>query len=684
MYTKEEMRNLVNELNKASDAYYNGNEIMSNFEFDEKMGKLEEMEKELGVLPDSPSINVGYAVKVDALKKVTHRYPALSLDKTKDIDELVGSFSKAMNSDTVLMWKMDGSTINLVYKDGKLVLASTRGNGEIGQDITHNAPFIKGICREIPYKDDVYIRGEAVMTYTEFNRINNETEEGQKFTNPRNLANATVSMIDSREMRKREIQFYAFSLVAVEGMEKMTFEERLRWIEAQGIQTVPYKKCDISSLKAEMTKWGDDLINKIDYPVDGLVVALNDAPYADTLPGTDKHPNTMRGYAFKWQDEEAQTTLCDIEWQVGRTGVLTPVAVFDPVELEGTTVTKATLHNFSYMRKMALRKGNKIAVIKANKIIPQVVRNLSEKEEYADSEVEDLIGRTCPVCGATLTVRNENGVETVHCLNKNCAAKRIKALVHFGERDCMNLVGMSDSIISRFVEKGYLKEFSDFYKLDRYRDEIVQMEGFGEKSWEKIWKSIQDSRHIDFIPFIHSLGIPNIGKGQAKLLSRHFHGDFEEFLASVFNNPESDYDYTVIDGFGDILSRSLNDWTHYMLAPMMPNSQGKTFEDRQMEMTRLFEYVSVNLPEKKDDAGSGSKALEGKTFVITGSVEHFKNRDAIREFIEANGGKSSGSVSSKTSYLINNDVTSTSGKNKKAKELGIPIISEETLLHMVG
>lgn len=677
----EKIDALVNELNEASDAYYNGNEIMSNFEFDEKMETLKKLEEETGIiLPNSPTVNVGAPVKVSALKKVRHKYPALSLDKTKDIDKFVSAFKKAPKTDTVLMWKMDGSTINLLYENGKLTLASTRGDGEVGQDITHNAPYIKGVPQIIPYTlNPVYVRGEAVMSYTEFDNINKDIDDSEKYANPRNLANASVSMLDSMEMRKRTIQFFAFSLVNFADMDNMTFEERLNWMESQGIQVVEHQKCSIDTMKDTMNLWGEEKIKTFDYPVDGLVAALNDAPYADKLPGTGHNPHILAGYAFKWQDESADTVLKEIEWSAGRTGVLTPVAVFEPVSLEGTVVTRASLHNFSFMRKMKLRIGNRISIIKANKIIPQVVKNLDDSKPYEDDEILTLAGNTCPICGSPVIIQNDNGIETVHCPNNDCAAKKIRAFTHFGERDCMNLTGMSDAIITKFVEKGYLKEFADFYKLDRYKDEIVVMDGFGEKSWENIWKSIQNSRHIDFIPFIHALGIPNIGKGQAKLLYRHFDKSFEKFLLEVLK--EEDYDYTAIDGFGDILNESLNNWVHYMLAPMIPSSKSRTFDDKQMEMVHLFEYVSVN---ENNDVQDASNALNGKTFVITGSVLHFPNRDAIKKFIEDNGGKTSGSVSSKTSYLVNNDITSTSGKNKKAKELGIPIISEEMLLEMVN
>ena len=678
------MKELVAILNAAAEAYYNGEETMSNKEYDSLFDELVQMEHESGeVLPDSPTRNVGAPVAVDSLHKSVHEYPALSLDKTKNAGDIKTKYMQAKPvqenmPEAVIMWKLDGSTLQLTYDDGILQKAVTRGNGETGQDVSHNARFISGIPVKIPFKGHLVVRGEALMSYREFERLNSDLPDEEKYKNPRNLANASIQMLDSREMRKRSVCFFAFGLVAVHSqdgspsMQDMPFSVRLGFLASQGFQVVRHEKIPVSRIEDAVERWTADAASgEMEFPVDGLVFAYEDAPYADRQPGTGHHPNILAGYAFKWADETAETVLRKIEWSPSRTGLLNPVAVFDPVELCGTTVSRASLHNFSQMRKLRIRPGNTLSVYKANMIIPQIDCNMTMGKEYSAEEVPELIGR-CPVCGSVPQIKDANGVETVYCVNSCCPARHVKKFVHFAERDCMDITGISEAAIERFVDMGFLHEFADFYRLDQHKDEIIAMEGFGEKSWTNLWNAIQKSRKASFIGFIHALGIPNIGKGQAKLLYRFFEGDFARFYDVVkWCCGGRKYDFTVIEGFGEVLNDSLNSWIQD--------------EHASGEMYHLLEYVTIEAPESPLEKGPDSPdagSFTGMTFVITGAVNHFKNRDAVKEYIESRGGKTSGSVSKKTTFLVNNDVESNSTKNQKAKEYGIKIISEEELLAM--
>lgn len=701
------IRSLIKELNEAAKVYYGGSgeEIMSDHEYDEKFNRLKKLEQETGLIyPDSPTQKVGAEV-VSELPEVVHEYRAQSLDKTKDIDEYVQAFKNGAEDSVkagyisddlaVLMWKMDGSTIQCTYEDGKLVLAATRGNnGEVGSDITHNAPYIKGLPQTIPFKGKVVTRGEAAMSYAEFERINADSEK--KYKNPRNLATATIQMLDSKEMRKREIWFHAFNLVHIEdeaGNEMMpaTFYERLTLLYGWGFNVVSLNLCKLDELKSVMEEWEKD-VETYEFPVDGLVCVLNNSRYADTLPGTEHHPNIMRGYAFKWADDEVKTVLRRISWQVGRTGVLTPVAEFDAVEIEGTTVTRATLHNLSYIFDMDLKPGDTVGVIKCNMIIPAVVKNYSSNDdmgkvasvEQAEVRMDrNTIQRRCPVCGAETVIRKSEGSDTLvlMCPNDDCAAKAVRKFIHFCEKDCMNIDGMGPATIEMLVSNGFVREFADFWHLDRFKDEIVGMEGYGEQSYQKMMQSIEKARKTDFVSFVHALGIPNVGNGQAKLIKKHMLSVDECYIPIPWETRKtffwdvfvkmcmSNYDFTQIEGIGDVINQSLRGW----------------FADKclaQSEYFRLLEEVEFTDPFEKKEADNTELPLAGKIFVITGDVHIFKNRAEVQTKIEELGGKVSGSVSAKTSYLINNDVASTSGKNKKAKELGIPVISEEQFVEM--
>lgn len=671
------MEKLIEKLNNAAEAYYNGNEIMSNYEYDTLYDQLLQMEKETGViLPNSPTQKVGTGT-VDKLPKVTHEYPAKSLAKTKDYDEFVSAFKKGESKtgcDTaVLMWKLDGSTVQCTYQDGKLITAATRGNGEIGSDITHNAPYIKGLPMTIPYKGKLVVRGEATMSYTEFERINASLSEEEQYKNPRNLANATIMLLDSNEMRKREIWFNAFNLVYMNEIPP-TFYRRLTLLYGWGFNMVDTELVELAKLENQMKIWEQN-VSDFDIPVDGLVAVFNDIAYAETLPGTGHNPHVLGGYAFKWEDETAETILQDIEWSASRTGLLNPVAVFDPVELAGTTVSRASVHNLSYIMDKDLRIGDKITVYKANMIIPQIAENLSTNEERQKVKVSSVylpLGTKCPVCNGDISIHTSEDGETmtVHCANYHCPAKMIGKFVHFCERDCMNIEGMSEATIERFVKEGFIKEYADIFKLDRFRSEIIAMEGFGQKSYENLIVATERAKTTDFVSFIHALGIPNIGKGQAKLFNKEYKGDVVEFFKDVQARKFFQY----IDGIGEVIEDNLWRWgNEYLRFIVLPNVKDND------EIKNLMPLLIF----KKEEESRAEKVLDGLTFVITGDVHHFKNRAELQAKIEELGGKATGSVTGKTSYLINNDVTSSSGKNKKAKELGIPIISEKEFLDMI-
>lgn len=698
------MKELVSKLNLASYAYYNKEAFMLDEEFDALLKELSVLEDTTGIiLPNSPTQKVGAPV-IKGLQEIKHEYPALSLDKTKDVAEYVTNLKKNMLPERrkfVLMWKMDGSTVQATYKNGKLVMLATRGDGEVGNVILHNAHVIKGLPIRIPYKGNLTVRGEAVMSHAEFDRI--QLEVGTIYKNARNLANATLKIFDSNEASKRDIHLKAFNLVYRDDIEEIdSFTTRLDWLENQGFEVVDHEECDIDELSSKMEAW-KNRIALIPYPVDGYVTAYDNVVYASTLEGTNHHPNHMIGYAFKWQDTQVETTLRQIEYSPS-VNSLNPVAVFDSVELEGTTVSRASLHNLSYLLDKDLKIGDKITVYKANMIIPQVARNKDATREYNNDygAYDDLFERhdiphVCPVCGAptaieetgdTITEAEKEELEkdgitvvpkktlTLTCTNPDCTAKKLKRFSRFVQKGCMNIKGISEETICKFIENGFLKEFADFYKLSRYEKDIVSMEGFGTKSYKKLIDSIEVSRKTDFVSLVNALGIPNIGKGQAKILAKEYNGNVLKFFNDVYNR----HDFTHIEGIGEVLHYNLLDWGNEYLG-YIPFEKDNTFPSEvNVELFNLLKELDIEIPQQKDGTG----IFDGKTFVITGKLEHFENRDALVSKIESLGGKASGSVSAKTNYLINNDVESTSGKNKKAKELGIPVISEEDFINMIG
>lgn len=702
------MKELVNKLNEASNAYYNGkDEIMSNHEWDTMFDQLAQLEEETGIiLPDSPTSKVGAdEIGGNGLKKVRHEFPALSLDKTKDIYEFPKVFSKAASGDCVVMHKLDGCTLCLTYDGsrnggcGRLVQAVTRGNGEIGSDMTYQASYIEGIPMTIGFKGKLIVRGEALMTYSEFERINSNLEEGEEeYSNPRNLANSTITMKEPG-LKGRKVIFKAFKLVYMEPAadDKIevpaTFFGALTLLERLGFGVVEHELARAYSSNPDVdSDLPDQIINvmnsfsdrveTLDYPVDGLVVASDDYKTADALPVTGHHPNRLTGFAFKWADECVETTLREIEWSPSRTGRINPVAVFDPVQLEGTTVTRASVHNVSIVKKLRLRVGDKISVFKANKIIPCIDKNLTPGDEltYAESHA-----CTCPVCGMEtspmITHSGDRDVEVEMCTNPDCAVKQVKKFVHFCERDCMDIVGLSEKTLEKFIEKGFIEQLADLYRLDTFEHNIATMDGFGQKSYDNIWKSIQRSRKTTFVPFIHALGIPMVGKGQAKLFDKAYEGNVKKFFNDVYNRKT----FTDIDGIGEKIELSLWDWGSRYLGwiPFEKDLLDEMWRTScNTEVYDLLRWIDVEIPAEANVAGKD--ILSGKTFVITGSVNHFKNRAELQAKIEELGGKATGSVTKKTSYPINNDVESTSGKNKKAKELGVPIISEDEFLEMIG
>ena len=643
------MRELVDLLNRAGRAYYQeAREIMSNYEYDALYDELTELEKELHVtLSDSPTVHVGYEV-VSELPKERHESPMLSLDKTKDVEELRAF---AGDHDVVMSWKMDGLTIVLTYRDGELAKAVTRGNGEVGEVITANARVFKNIPLKIPYKGELILRGEAVIGYRDFERINEEiTDADAKYKNPRNLCSGSVRQLSSEVTAKRNVRFYAFSLVRAEDVDfRNSRAYQLDWLAGQGFEVVEHVTAAPSAIEAEVIKFSERIAQN-DFPSDGLVLIYDDIRYGESLGRTAKFPRDS--YAFKWADETRQTVLRQIEWSPSRTGLINPVAIFDPVELEGTTVSRASVHNISIMEELKLGIGDTIEVYKANMIIPQIARNLT-----CSGNLE--IPAQCPVCGGATRIQQDGSAKTLCCTNPACQAKQIKAYALFVSRDAMNIEGLSEATLEKFIARGFIRDYDDLFHLDRHREEICKMEGFGEKSYGNLTASVDRARQTTLPRLLYSLGIAGIGLANAKVICRETKAEPE----ALPDLTEEELDQ--VPGVGDVIARAYVEY-------FRDESHRETYR-------KLLGEVQI----EKEDQGEGGP-LEGKTFVITGSVEHFANRSEMKAFIESRGGKVTGSVTSKTDFLINNDAASTSSKNKKAKELGIPILTEEQFLETPG
>lgn len=643
------MKELIPLLNEAAKAYYQEDrEIMSNYEYDKRYDELVELERETGItLTGSPTVSVGYEA-MDELQKEAHESPMLSLDKTKDVESL-REFIGVQK--VLLSWKLDGLTIVLTYRDGRLSKAVTRGNGVVGEVITNNAKVFKNIPLQIAHKGELILRGEAIITYSDFEKINEQIEDvDARYKNPRNLCSGSVRQLNNEITAKRNVQFYAFSLVRAEGVDfENSTRKQFEWLAAQGFDVVEYRMVTADTLDDAIAYFSDKIVHN-DFPSDGLVALYDDIAYGDSLGSTAKFPRNA--FAFKWKDEIRETTLKEIEWSPSRTGLINPVAIFEPVELEGTTVSRASVHNISILKDLELGIGDKIQVYKANMIIPQIAENLTRS---GDLEIPHV----CPVCGEEARVLKSNDVESLYCMNAECQAKKIKSFTLFVSRDAMNIDGLSEATLEKFILKGFIKDFGDIFEIEKYKDEIVSMEGFGQKSYDNLIASIEKASHTTLPRLIYSLGISNVGIANAKVICKEFQYDLDKIIHAT---PE---EISSIEGIGPVIAGT---FTEYFAD-----------EENIAKLEHLLSHLTF-----EEMRTESAQSLEGKQFVITGSVEHFANRAQLKEYIEERGGKVTGSVTSKTDYLINNDTTSSSSKNKKAKDLGIPILSEEDFLKLAG
>lgn len=646
---QERMQELVTLLNHAAKAYYqDAQEIMSNLEYDRLYDELTKLEAELGItLSDSPTVNVGYEV-LSELPKERHESPMLSLDKTKEVEDLkrfVGD-QKAMMS-----WKMDGLTIVLTYRDGTLFKAVTRGNGEVGEVITNNARVFKNIPLKISYQGELILRGEAIIGYKDFEKINEEIADiDARYKNPRNLCSGSVRQLNNEITAKRNVRFYAFTLVQADGVDfHNSREKQMDWLREQGFEVVEHVMVTRDQVEDAVAEFSRKIVDN-DFPSDGLVLVYDDIAYGRSLGRTAKFPRDS--YAFKWADEQVRTKLLEIEWSPSRTGLINPVAIFEPVELEGTTVSRASVHNISIMEELELGIDDEIEVYKANMIIPQIAENLTR------SGVRD-IPEVCPVCGGKTEIRQVSNAKALYCTNPECQAKHIKSFSLFVSRDALNIEGLSESTLEKFIDRGYVKEFADLFHLDRYEEEIKEMEGFGEKSFNNLKASVEKARETTLPQVLYGLGIANVGLSNAKVICKEFKNDLDAMLHADAEQ------LSEISGIGAVIAGT---FTAYFQNPAHVG-----------QLKNLLGELKIHAEEGE----AKEQIFGGVNFVITGSVTHFANRKEVKELIESLGGKVTGSVTSKTNYLINNDITSTSSKNKKANELGIPIISEEMFLEML-
>ena len=645
----KKMKELGEKLREASRAYYQEDrEIMSNVEYDALYDTLSALEKETGiVLADSPTVNVGYEA-VEQLPKEEHERPMLSLDKTKEreaLREFIGEHP------TLLSWKLDGLTIVLTYENGELIKAVTRGNGIVGEVITNNARVFKNIPLKISFKGRLVLRGEAIITYSDFEKINETIGDADaKYKNPRNLCSGSVRQLNNEITAKRNVRFYAFSLVSAEGVDfRNSREVQFRWLNEQGFEVVEYRKVTAGTLDEAMDYFAEAVTTN-DFPSDGLVALYDDIAYGESLGTTAKFPRNAM--AFKWADEMRDTRLLEIEWSPSRTGLINPVAIFEPVELEGTTVSRASVHNISIMKELKLGIGDTIRVYKANMIIPQIAENLTGSGNAP-------IPHTCPACGQETVVKKENDVECLFCVNPGCPAKKIKSFGLFTSRDAMNIDGLSEATLEKFIARGFIHDFGDIFEISRYKDEIVEMEGFGQKSYDNLMESLERAKETTLPRVIYSLGIANIGLANAKVICRHFDNDLDRIRHASLEEVSD------IDTIGPVIAGNL---VAYFKD-----------EDNNRRLNHLMSFLHI-----QEDSPKQEQIFEGMNFVITGSLVHFGNRSEAKELIESLGGKVTGSVTKKTNYLINNDIQSNSSKNKKASELGIPILSEEDFRKLAG
>ena len=692
---RKRMEYLTDLLNRASEAYYaRDTEIMSNLEYDALYDELRALEEETGVvMAGSPTVHVGYAA-VEELPRVRHERPMLSLDKTKSREDLASWLGDHRG---LLSWKLDGLTVVLTYEDGRLSRAVTRGNGEIGEEITANAATFRNLPAMIPFRGKLTLRGEAVIRYSDFTQINEEmaaeaaargTLEDVGYKNPRNLCSGSVRQLDSSVTAKRRVRFYAFTLVEAsltdpsQGQEPDFCNsrlEQLRFLQAQGFETVETEIVTGATVSEAVEHFAQK-ITGFDVPSDGLVLLLDDIAYGESLGRTAKFPRNA--IAFKWADELQETTLTEVEWSASRTGLINPVAIFEPVELEGTTVRRASVHNVSIVRSLQLGIGDRVTVYKANMIIPQIAENLTRSGTLE-------IPCSCPVCSGPTQIRREIDTEVLVCTNPDCPAKKIKAFTLFTSRSAMNIEGLSEMTLEKFIAEGFIHEFADIYHLDDHRDAIVDMEGFGEKSYNRLIESVDKSRTTTMPRLLYALGIAGIGAANARVLCDHFEDDIRAIRSA------SAEELGQVEGIGPVLAAAVSAWFADEKNLLMLDRLLQELKPAVRESVRAAAERKARAAEADAADGAGNTEgpaasgiqedpVAGKTFVVTGKVFHFANRDALKEFIADRGGKVTGSVSAKTDYLINNDVTSTSSKNKKAAQLGIPILSEEDFIKLAG
>ena len=650
MKSMERMKELIALLNEASKAYYaEDREIMSNFEYDALYDELAALEEELGtVLSNSPTVNVGYEA-VDELPKERHETTMLSLGKTKDREELRDWL---LDKDGLLSWKLDGLTVVLTYEGGELKKAVTRGNGEVGEVVTNNARVFKNLPHRIPYQGKLVLRGEAVIKYSDFEKINESIEKDEdKYKNPRNLCSGSIRQLNNEITANRNVHFYAFSFVSAadESGDKdfsNSKEAQFLFLKEQGFEVVEYKMVNRNTILDAIDSF-EKAIQTFDIPSDGLVLTFEDIAYGKSLGRTAKFPRDS--IAFKWQDEVKETTLLEIEWSPSRTGLINPVAIFEPIELEGTTVSRASVHNVSVLRSLKLGIGDTVTVYKANMIIPQIAENLTGSDSVE-------LPKFCPVCGGATKVQQMNDTQSLYCMNPDCDAKKVKAFAHFVNRDALNIDGLSEATLEKFLGKGFLHTFCDLFHMDRYEEEITSMEGFGEKSYKKLITAVEEARHTSLPRVIYALGITGIGLANAKVICREFAFDVDAMLAADTER------LSQVDGVGEVLAGAFHSY----------------FADE--KNAEQFKTLLLELDLEKEQIDRSNDKVNGKVFVITGSLQHFENRDALKAKIESLGGKVTGSVTGKTDALINNDITSTSSKNKKAAQLNIPVITEEMFI----
>lgn len=643
----DRMKDLVEKLNEAAKAYYQEDrEILSNQEYDALYDELAALEEKTGtILANSPTQKVGYTV-LSNLVKVKHESPILSLDKTKETAKLESFLGEKTG---ILSWKLDGLTIVLKYKNGTLEQAITRGNGEIGEDVTHNAKVFSNLPVSIPFKGELVLRGEGVIPYSSFYRINEELEEEEQYKNPRNLCSGTVRQLNSEIAAKRNVKFFAFTLVSAEGKEISDSKaENMDWLASLGFDVVEHVMVNAENVGAEVEQFRNK-IEENDIASDGLVMTFDSISYSIGLGRTSKFPKDS--IAFKWADEMAETTLREIEWNTSRTGLMNPVAIFDPVELEGSTVSRASVHNVSILKELKLSIGDRIKVYKANMIIPQIAENLTGEISTAE------IPEKCFVCGGETELRKLRDGEALYCTNPNCSAQRIQALSHFVSRDAMNMEGLSEETLKKFLEQGFVENYPDIFRLEEHKTAIMEMEGFGEKSYNNLIASIEKAKDVELPNFIYALGINHVGLRNAKLLCANFGFDLEKIKEAT------EEELMQVEGFGAIIAHSIHAYFR---------------EEAHLQL--LADALQDLRIAAAEEAEAGESPLMGLTFVVTGDLEHFANRKELQALIEKNGGKVTGSVTKKTNFLINNDIHSASSKNKKAAELGIPILSEQDFI----